>query len=50
MKVLLDECLPGKLKYSLSGHDCQTVPEAGFGGKKNVSCSVWRNGLASKSS
>jgi hypothetical protein len=35
MKVLLDECLPRKLKHSLIGHDCQTVPDAGFAGMKN---------------
>jgi hypothetical protein len=35
MKVLLDECVPRKFKNSLPGHDCHTVPEAGFAGKKN---------------
>ena len=37
MKVLLDECIPRKLKYVFlgSGHTCQTVTEAGFSGKKN---------------
>ncbi len=35
MKVLLDECVPRKLKFAISGHYCQTVPEAGFAGKKN---------------
>jgi hypothetical protein len=35
MKVLLDECVPRRFKKSLIGHDCQTVPEAGFSGKKN---------------
>ena len=35
MKVLLDECMPRKLKYALPEHDCRTVPEAGFAGKKN---------------
>ena len=35
MKVLLDECLPRKLKYRIVGHDCETVPEAGFAGMKN---------------
>lgn len=35
MRLLLDECVPRKLKNSLAGHDCQTVPEAGFAGKKN---------------
>jgi predicted nuclease of predicted toxin-antitoxin system len=35
MRVLLDECLPKRLKAGLSGHECQTVPEAGLAGKKN---------------
>jgi hypothetical protein len=26
---------PAKLKFSLGDHVCQTVPEAGFAGKKN---------------
>jgi Domain of unknown function (DUF5615) len=35
MKVLLDECVPRKLKNHLPSHDCHTVPEAGLAGKKN---------------
>jgi hypothetical protein len=35
MKLLLDECIPRKLKNHLPGHDCHTVPEAGFAGEKN---------------
>lgn len=35
MRVLLDECVPRKFKFTLSSHDCRTVPEAGFAGKKN---------------
>ena len=35
MRVLLDECIPRKLKYSFSGHQCQTVPEAGLAGNKD---------------
>ncbi len=35
MKVLLDECLPRKLKSELCGHDVSTVPEMGWGGTKN---------------
>lgn len=35
MKILLDECLPRKLKSKFSDHECLTVPEAGLGGKKN---------------
>ena len=35
MKILIDECLPRKLKRELSDYDVQTVPEAGWSGKKN---------------
>ena len=35
MNVLLDECLPRKLKYELKGHSVSTVTEAGWSGKKN---------------
>jgi predicted nuclease of predicted toxin-antitoxin system len=35
MKLLLDECVPRKLKNHLPGIDCQTVPEAGLAGIKN---------------
>jgi len=35
MKILLDECVPRKLKFALAEHDCKTVPEAGFAGQKN---------------
>lgn len=35
MRVLLDECLPRRLKAGLRGHDCRTVPEVGLAGKKN---------------
>ncbi|MBI4568237.1 MAG: DUF5615 family PIN-like protein [Planctomycetes bacterium] len=35
MRVLLDECLPKRLKRELVGHDVQTVPEAGWAGRKN---------------
>jgi predicted nuclease of predicted toxin-antitoxin system len=35
MKLLLDECVPRKLRNYLPGIDCQTVPEAGLAGKKN---------------
>ena len=34
-KLLLDECIPRKFKNHLPGHDCLTVPEAGWAGKKN---------------
>ena len=35
MNVLLDECLPSKLKYNLPGHNVSTVPEMGWMGTKN---------------
>jgi hypothetical protein len=35
MKVLLDECIPRKLKNALPDQICETVPEAGFAGEKN---------------
>ena len=35
MKLLLDECIPRKLKKYLRPHECKSVPEAGFAGKKN---------------
>jgi predicted nuclease of predicted toxin-antitoxin system len=37
MRVLIDECVPRKLKFDLSahGHQCFTVQEAGFAGKRN---------------
>lgn len=35
MRLLLDECVPRKFRNMLPGHDCRTVPEEGFAGKKN---------------
>lgn len=35
MKILIDECLPRKLKRELPGHEVRTVPEAGWAGTKN---------------
>ena len=37
MRILLDECVPVALKRNLAwlGHECQTVRETGFVGKKN---------------
>jgi predicted nuclease of predicted toxin-antitoxin system len=35
MRVLLDESLPRELKGELSAHHVQTVPEAGWSGRKN---------------
>ena len=35
MRVLLDECVPRKLKRELPGHDARTVTEMGWSGIKN---------------
>lgn len=35
MKVLLDECLPKKLKSHIDADFVRTVPEAGWAGKQN---------------
>lgn len=35
MRILLDECIDHKLRYSLSGHDCQSARYAGFAGLEN---------------
>jgi predicted nuclease of predicted toxin-antitoxin system len=35
MKLLLDECLPRRLKREFVGHEVFTVEEAGFKGLKN---------------
>jgi predicted nuclease of predicted toxin-antitoxin system len=35
MRVLLDECVPRKLKQDLEGHEVSTVPEMGWASKKN---------------
>jgi predicted nuclease of predicted toxin-antitoxin system len=35
MKILLDECLPKKLKNDLKSYKVKTVPEMGWAGKKN---------------
>jgi len=35
MKVLIDECIPRKLKNSFPEHHCLTAPEAGLSGQKN---------------
>ena len=35
MKILLDECLPKRLKRDLLGHQVRTVPEMGWASKKN---------------
>ena len=35
MRVLLDECVPRKLRSELPGHDVKTVAEMGWAGTKN---------------
>jgi predicted nuclease of predicted toxin-antitoxin system len=35
MRVLIDENLPRKLAGYLPGHECRTVAECGWAGKKN---------------
>jgi len=35
MKVLIDENLPRKLADHLKGHECGTVAECGWAGRKN---------------
>ena len=35
MRLLLDECMPRRLKREFSSHDVSTVDEAGFKGLQN---------------
>jgi predicted nuclease of predicted toxin-antitoxin system len=35
MRILLDECVPRKLRDELPGHDVKTVAEMGWAGTKN---------------
>jgi predicted nuclease of predicted toxin-antitoxin system len=35
MRILLDECLPRRLKDELAEHEVRTVPDCGWQGKKN---------------
>ncbi len=35
MRVLLDECLPRRLKRELAGHETRTAPEMGWASKRN---------------
>ena len=35
MRILLDECLPRRLRQDPPGHELKTVPEAGWAGQKN---------------
>jgi len=35
VRVLLDECLPRRLKRELVGHEARTLPEMGWASKRN---------------
>lgn len=35
MRVLLDECVPRRLKHELVGHEVRTAPEMGWASKRN---------------
>lgn len=35
MRILLDECVPRRLRREFPGHEVHTVPEMGWSGKKN---------------
>lgn len=35
MRILLDECVPRRLRNELPGHEVRTVVEVGWGGVKN---------------
>jgi len=35
VRLLLDECVPRRLRRELSGHDVRTVPEMGWAAKEN---------------
>src|ERR1700758_4387935 len=35
MRIVLDECVPRRLRNHLPGHDVRTVPEMGWSGKKD---------------
>jgi hypothetical protein len=35
MRVLIDECVPLRIRKHLTGHDAHTVPEMGWSGKKD---------------
>jgi predicted nuclease of predicted toxin-antitoxin system len=37
MRILLDECVPARLRRELTGHEVQTVRYAGWSGIKNGS-------------
>jgi hypothetical protein len=52
MKLLFDECDPGKVKFLFAdgGHECETVRGAGFSGKENGELLAWLEGTLTSSS
>jgi hypothetical protein len=44
MRLLLDECVPRRLKQELRGHDIRTVQELGWAGMKNGALLKLANG------
>jgi len=42
VRVLLDECLPRRLKRELAGHDARTGPEMGWARKRKGQATVVR--------
>ena len=44
MRLLLDECVPRRLKRELRGHDTRTVQELGWAGMKNGALLKLANG------
>jgi hypothetical protein len=45
MKLLLDECVPRRLKFGFTEHEILTIDEAGFKGLKNGSLIRAANGV-----
>jgi hypothetical protein len=37
MRILLDECVPWPMRWLLTGHECSTAQQHGWGGIKNGS-------------
>jgi hypothetical protein len=52
MKLLVDECVPRKVKFLFAdgGHECETVRDAGFSGKENGEWWPWLKGTLMSSS
>jgi hypothetical protein len=41
MKILLDECVPWPMHKFLTGHECSTAQQHGWGGIKNGDLMQW---------